>query len=108
MVWVAEDRAAAVGMIVLKDAGDHLLPENAAVLPRAQGRGVGSRLLRTAETIAADRGLPQIRLHTNEAMTENLGFYQRQGYVETHRGEQDGHHHVFFAKAVPPLARSAE
>jgi ribosomal protein S18 acetylase RimI-like enzyme len=107
-VWVAEDRAAVVGMIVLEDAGDHLLLENVAVLPRAQGRGVGSRLLRTAETIAAERGLRQIRLYTNEAMTENLGFYQRQGYVETHRVEQEGYHRVFFAKSVPPLARPAE
>jgi ribosomal protein S18 acetylase RimI-like enzyme len=107
MVWVAEDRAGVVGLIVLQDMGDHLLLENVAVLPRSQGRGVGSRLLRRAETIAAQRHLPEIRLYTNEAMTENLTFYQYQGYVETHRGVQDGYHRVFFAKAVSPSARSA-
>jgi ribosomal protein S18 acetylase RimI-like enzyme len=74
--WVAEDRATVVGMIVLEDAGDHLLLENVVVLPRAQGRGVGSRSLRIAEAIAAERGLPQIRLDTNEVMTENLAYYK--------------------------------
>jgi ribosomal protein S18 acetylase RimI-like enzyme len=103
MVWVAVDRAEVVGMIVLQDVGDHLLLENVAVLPRAQRRGIGSQLLRVTEAIAADRGLRQIRLYTNELMTENLDFYQRHGYVETHRGEQDGYRRVFFAKAVPLL-----
>ena len=74
MVWVAVDEAAAVvGMIVLKDERDHILLENVAVLPHAQGRGIGSRLLRFAETIAAAYGLLEIRLYTNEAMTEYLG-----------------------------------
>jgi ribosomal protein S18 acetylase RimI-like enzyme len=108
MVWIAEDRAAIVGMIVLEDAGDHLLLENVAVLPHAQGRGIGSRLLRTAETIAATHGLKQIRLYANEAMIENLGFYKRHGYVETHRGVHDGFHRVFFAKAVPSLSTDAK
>lgn len=47
--------------------------------------------------VAEDRA----RLYTNEAMTENLAFYQRQGYIETHRGVQDGYHRVFLVKAVP-------
>jgi ribosomal protein S18 acetylase RimI-like enzyme len=108
MVWVAVDEAAVVGMIVLKDERDHILLENVAVLPHAQGRGIGSRLLGFAETIAAANGLQEIRLYTNEAMTENLGFYKRHGYVETRRGVQDGYHRVFFAKTLPPFSANAE
>ena len=37
---------------------------------------------------------------TNEAMTENLAYYARHGYVETHRAEQDGFQRVFFRKPI--------
>ena len=77
---------------------DHLLLENIAVLPSAQRRGVGARLLALAEDEARARGLGEIRLYTNEAMTENLAYYPRHGYAETRRAEQDGFRRVFFTK----------
>jgi len=89
-----------VGLIVLVRAPDYLLLENVAVLPAAQGRGVGSRLLEFAESQAAELGLPEIRLYTNVAMTENLVYYPRRGYVETHRREEDGYRRVYFCKPV--------
>jgi ribosomal protein S18 acetylase RimI-like enzyme len=61
---------------------------------------VGGRLLALAERCARDRGLPEARLYTNEAMTENLRWYRRHGYQETHRAEQDGYRRVFFRKPV--------
>ena len=45
-----------------------------------------------------DRGFDEVRLFTNARMTENLAYYPRQGYVETHRDEVNGFHRVFFAK----------
>jgi hypothetical protein len=42
----------------------------------------------------------EIRLYTNEAMTENLAYYIRHGYAETHRAGQDGFHRVFFRKPI--------
>lgn len=33
-------------------------------------------------------------------MTENLDYYSRHGYRETHRVTQDGYRRVFFAKQV--------
>jgi GNAT superfamily N-acetyltransferase len=68
--------------------------------PRAQNTGLGSRLLGLAEQHALTMGLPEIRLYTNEAMTENLAYYLRHGYAETHRAEQDGFHRVFFRKLI--------
>jgi GNAT superfamily N-acetyltransferase len=70
------------------------------VLPSAQGRGVGARLLALAEDQARARGLGEIRLYTNEAMTENLAYYPSRGYAETHRAEQDGYRRVFFSKRL--------
>ncbi len=67
-----------------------------AVLPAAQHRGIGARLLALAEEHARTLDLGEIRLYTNEAMTENLTYYARHGYAETHRAEQDGFRRVFF------------
>ena len=96
--WVAEADGEIVGLLVMVVRPDHLLLENVAVLPSAQRRGVGARLLALAEDEARARGLAEIRLYTNEAMTENLAYYPRHGYTETHRAEQDGFRRVFFAK----------
>lgn len=90
----------AAGLIVLVPADNYLLLENVAVVPSAQGRGVGGALLRFAEDHARSLGLGEIRLYTNAAMTENLTYYPRRGYRETGRGEQDGFSRVFFAKQV--------
>jgi GNAT superfamily N-acetyltransferase len=97
-VWVAAVDDVLVGLVVLVLREDHLLVENLAVSPSAQGQGVGGRLLGFAEDHARRHGLSQVRLYTNEAMTENLAYYPRRGYLETHRGEQGGFRRVFFSK----------
>jgi hypothetical protein len=52
------------------------------VLPAAQGQGIGARLLALAEDHARALDVPEIRLFTNAAMTENLAYYWRHGYTE--------------------------
>jgi PPOX class probable F420-dependent enzyme len=99
-VWVATCDAQLVGLIVLIEKAGYLLLENVAVAPAAQGNGIGSKLLALAEDQAATLGLAQIRLYTNAAMTQNLAFYPRHGYRETHRGWQDGFERVFFTKQL--------
>ena len=101
-VWVALRDGAVVGLLVLVAEPDHLLLENVAVDPAAQGSGVGTFLLGVAESQALQLGRPEIRLYTNAAMTENLAYYPRRGYVETHRGRQDGFDRVYFSKPLPP------
>jgi predicted ester cyclase/ribosomal protein S18 acetylase RimI-like enzyme len=100
-VHVAVEHFRILGMVVLVPEDDYLQLENVAVLPDAQGRGVGAELLRFAELEALRLGVAEIRLHTNEAMTENLSFYPHHGYAQTGRGEQDGYRRVFFAKPMP-------
>jgi N-acetylglutamate synthase-like GNAT family acetyltransferase len=99
-VWVAGDDGAVSGLLVLVARPDHLLLENVAVDPAAQGAGVGARLLTTAEEQATKLGLAEIRLYTNAAMTENLAYYPRRGYVETHRASEDGFDRVYFSKRI--------
>ena len=99
-VWVLQHGDSIVGVVVTEDHADHLLLETIAVAPRAQGMGYGRLLLERAECDAVDLGLTEVRLYTNEAMTENLSFYPRHGYRETHRAVDDGFRRVFFSKAV--------
>ena len=94
-----EDRQIVGFAIIIAQPG-YMLLDNVAVLPAAQGRGIGARLLALAEEQARGLGLREIRLYTNEAMTENLAYYPRHGYAETHRAEQDGFNRVFFRKPI--------
>jgi GNAT superfamily N-acetyltransferase len=98
--WVATVDGEVAGFIILISRPGYLLLDNVAVLPAAQGRGIGARLLALAEDRARALHVPEIRLYTNEAMTENLAYYPRHGYTETHRAQQDGFHRVFFRKGV--------
>ncbi len=93
-----EPGAGVLGLIILVSGPDHLLLENVAVRPSAEGRGIGARLLEFADARARDLRLPEIRLYTNEAMTENLAYYPRRGYTESHRADQDGFRRVFFTR----------
>jgi 8-oxo-dGTP pyrophosphatase MutT (NUDIX family)/N-acetylglutamate synthase-like GNAT family acetyltransferase len=96
-VYVTDDRD---GVVVLVPRGDHLFVRDVAVRPASQGGGVGTRLMRFAETRASELGLDELRLVTNVAMVRNHGFYAGLGYRETGREEQDGFERVFFRKVL--------
>lgn len=87
-------------MLVTTVTDDELVIDNVAVSPAAQGRGLGTVLLRQAERFAAGYGLGRVRLYTNEAMTENVDYYARRGFVETHRAIDDGFRRVYFTKRL--------
>jgi ribosomal protein S18 acetylase RimI-like enzyme len=99
--WAAEQGSRLVGVLVLEQVEDHLVVENLAVLPEAQGTGIGSRLLRYAEDEALARGLREVRLYTHELMTENRAYYPRRGYRETHLSGDPPWRRAFFAKELP-------
>jgi N-acetylglutamate synthase-like GNAT family acetyltransferase len=96
--WVAQRAEQLIGVLVLRPADDHLLVDNVAVAPGSQGVGVGTRLLAVAEDEARRLQLPELRLYTNQAMTENIDYYPRRGYRETHRGGDGGFARVYFSK----------
>ena len=99
-VWVIDDGQQLLGLLVTQAQPDHLLLDVIAVAPAAQGGGHGRALLERADRDARELGLSELRLCTNESMTENLEFYPRRGFHETSRGVQDGFHRVFFAKLL--------
>ena len=99
-VHVLREGGALCGLIVLIAEPDHLFIENVAVDPAAQGHGFGRRLLDFAEAEARRLGLPELRLYTNELMTENIGLYTHLGYVEVDRRLSDGYRRVFMVKRL--------
>lgn len=103
-VFVADHEGVVAGLLVLVAARDHLLIENVAVDPKRQGTGIGLALLRYAEAYAAEHHIPELRLYTNAAMTENLTLYRRLGYREDDRRTENGLKRVFLSKPLDPLS----
>ena len=98
-VWVAEDDDI-VCVLVLQLAPDHLLINNIAVAPAAQGTGVGAQLLAFAEAQARELGRAEVQLYTNELMASNIAYYERHGYVETGRDGEPPRRRIFFTKRL--------
>jgi GNAT superfamily N-acetyltransferase len=100
--WVrdADDGSGLASSIVLVDNDDHLVVNNVAVRPDLQGAGYGRDLLSFAESEARRRGFPEIRLHTNAAMADNIAMYPKLGYTEVGRETQAGFHRVLFLKPL--------
>jgi len=102
--WVLEAEGGLAGLLVLEARPDHLWLDNIAVDPDHQHAGAGRRLMRFVAEEALRRGLPEVRLLTNEKMTRNLGFYRRLGFAEVERRAEKGFHRVFFAVPAKRLA----
>ena len=99
-VWVLEEGAVIVGIIVLLSTSDYLLLDNIAVTPARQRLGLGRRLLAFAEAEALRRGYREIRLYTHQKMVENQRLYASIGYEETGRGAEAGYARVFMRKQL--------
>jgi ribosomal protein S18 acetylase RimI-like enzyme len=101
VVSVAVSDESLVGLIVGWPRDDHFYVDNIAVSPDAQGTGVGATLLRHADAMALAADRTEVRLYTNEAMSENIGYYPRKGFVETHRAVEAGYNRVYYTRSVP-------
>jgi ribosomal protein S18 acetylase RimI-like enzyme len=97
--WISGSPITAV--LTLYPGDDHLLLENIAVHPSAQGRGLGRALMSFAEQEAARRGLTRMTLVTHEVMTENQAIYARLGYAEVERRSEDGYRRIYMEKHLP-------
>lgn len=100
IVYVLELAGQVSGLLVLKPEPEYLWLDNIALAPQAQGQGYGKQLMQFTEQFAKERGLHEIRLLTNEKMTENIERYTRWGFVEMERKEEDGYRRVFMRKLL--------
>lgn len=81
------------------------------VSPEEQGTGVGTALLRAAESLALDNGARIVVIETSskEPQARARGFYLRQGYAECGRVPDfygDGDHKVIFSRRPRQAERS--
>jgi galactokinase len=95
--WLLVDEQLA-GLVVLRTVDDYLLVVNVAVDPERQGEGLGRALLAFADHEARLRGLQELRLFTNVAMTENIALYGRLGWQEFDRTGDGTYSRVHFRK----------
>jgi GNAT superfamily N-acetyltransferase len=98
--FVLEADGALQGVAVLEDGEEGLFLDNIAVVPSAQGKGLGRQMLAWIEAEGRRRGHHRLWLYTNEVMAENIAMYQRLGFDETHRAEEAGYRRVFFEKSL--------
>ena len=98
--FVAEEEGDLVGYCVSypKEGGWHV--ENLAVASSVQGLGIGKRLMADVERRALAAGHSSVDLYTNIAMAGALALYERLGYDEVGRAEEDGFKRVYFKKAL--------
>jgi ribosomal protein S18 acetylase RimI-like enzyme len=86
--WVAEEGAAALGLMVLKDHGfDAIEIYLLAVRPALHNKGVGRALIEVARKVAADRGAAYLTVKTRgpskpyEPYARTRGFYEAVGFT---------------------------
>ncbi|GAX03187.1 GNAT family acetyltransferase [Secundilactobacillus pentosiphilus] len=99
-VYILNDDNQFAGLIVLINEPDHVHLDTVAVTPAFQGKALGKRLMQFADTFAKRHGQREIRLLTNEKMTENIAIYKHLGYVEYDRRFDAGYHRVYFKKEL--------
>jgi ribosomal protein S18 acetylase RimI-like enzyme len=100
IVYVLADEEGIRGVLVMMPQGRGMFVENVAIDPRLQGQGLGRTLMAFVEQQARKEQLDEIRLYTNELMTENLLFYRQLGFEEECRRVQNGYRRVFLRKRL--------
>lgn len=83
--WLAEESGRLLGVMGLQDKGEVVLVRHAYVVPAAQRRGVGTRLLRHVESLAAK----PVLIGTWAAASWAVDFYRRNGYALVSPEEKD-------------------
>ncbi|WP_218925976.1 bifunctional helix-turn-helix transcriptional regulator/GNAT family N-acetyltransferase [Xylanimonas oleitrophica] len=99
VVAVSDGEAVACG-------GVHRIADGVAEIKRMwvhggwRGAGLGSRLLRHLEGLAAERGLGVVRLDTNEELVEAIAMYERAGYRRIDRYNDNPNATHFYEKVL--------
>ncbi|MGC4960369.1 GNAT family N-acetyltransferase [Gordonia sp. DT101] len=92
------DEARLIGAVRLRRIDSAVDLGRLTVVPDRQGQGIGSFLLREAETVFPDAR--EMQLFTGEHSTANIRLYERSGYVETARTNVGDYSLVHFTKSL--------
>jgi ribosomal protein S18 acetylase RimI-like enzyme len=108
-VWLAEERSALRGILILAVKPDDLIIWSIAAAPDARGQGLGQIMLDAAEVRAEQLGRRTIRLDTGAVQQTLIGWYGRHGYVIEGRATIADHQVIHMIKrlAAPKVKQSA-
>ncbi|MEF0863892.1 MULTISPECIES: GNAT family N-acetyltransferase [Rhizobium] len=90
IAYVAFEDNRLAGCTFCRPEPDSLYIGKLAVLPAAQGKGIGRRLLRLAERTARERGLGALRLETRVELTGNHTTFANWGFQKTAEARHAG------------------
>ncbi|MBX4889424.1 GNAT family N-acetyltransferase [Rhizobium bangladeshense] len=102
---VAIDNGKLTGCLFLRPEADCLYVGKLAVLPQAQGKGLGRRLLEIAEETAAELGLAALRLETRIELVDNHAVFAAWGFSRTAEKAHPGFTRTTFIEMRKSLAR---
>jgi ribosomal protein S18 acetylase RimI-like enzyme len=83
-VWAVLKNGKIVGTVSVLPDGEWLYIRSMAVLPAAQGLGIGRRLLEAVENYAVRNGFEKLFLYTTPYLPAAIKLYEQNGFV---RGE---------------------
>lgn len=104
IAYAVENDGRLAGCIFLRPEADCLYIGKLAVLPSAQGKGVGRRLLDIAEKTACDLGLPALRLETRIELVSNHSTFAAWGFAKTAEKSHPGFVRATFIEMRKALA----
>src|SRR5258708_1107473 len=81
-IWVAVDEDEIVGSVSVVPETDWLYIRSMAVVPKAQGLGIGSKMLQEAECYAADNGFDKLFLYTTYFSASAIKLYEKNGFYK--------------------------
>ncbi|MGI9509840.1 MAG: GNAT family N-acetyltransferase [Geminicoccaceae bacterium] len=99
-VIVFEQEGTVAGYAILLMDEQRALLDNIAVDPACQRSGIGHALLEQVERLAAELGYEILDLYTNVVMAANISWYEKLGFTETGRAEENGFQRVYMSKAL--------
>ena len=108
LVFVAMTENQMAGCIFCRpEAHNCLYVGKLAVLPHAQGKGLGYRLLEVAQAVALENGFERLRLETRIELTANHATFSRWGFFRTEERSHPGYERVTFVEMIKILETPA-
>jgi GNAT superfamily N-acetyltransferase len=81
-IWIAAMGDELVGTVSVVPEPEWLYIRSMAVLPAAQGRGVGGRLLAAVENYADEIGMETLFLYTTPFSNDAIRLYEKNGFIK--------------------------
>lgn len=83
--WVVESEGNVLGGLIMIFEKGNASIANIAVNPKFQGQGIGSGLMKFAESMAKENNFSELYLTTHVLLKENLSLYRHLGWEEIGR-----------------------